>query len=159
MATKEDTATKPESINPMLEWWSGMTANGQVDREMKRCQALAADMQSLATEAYRRQMKAFSAANERVGAAVSEFAACRQHVDVAATASKLFADLMEVGSQQARVWADLSQTLRGRAAAVADELARRSEVSPAKTAGEKERAATGGEKERASAEPALKKSA
>jgi hypothetical protein len=151
MATKDDTPIKPETINPMLEWWSRTMASGQVDREMKRYQALASDAQSLATETYGRQMKALSAINERVGAAVSEFAACRQHLDVVATASKLFADLMEVGSQQARIWADLSQTLRGRVAAVADEFVQQSSSAAAP--------APAGEQERASPEPVRRKSA
>jgi hypothetical protein len=151
MATKDDTTIKPETINPMLEWWSRTMATGHVDREMKRYQALASDVQSLATETYGSQIKALSAINERFAAAVSGFAGCRQHLDVAATASKLFADLMEVGSQQARLWADLSQTLRGRFASAADEFVQQSSGAAA--------SAPAGEQERASPEPARRKSA
>ena len=151
MTTKDDTTSKPQAINPMLGYWHWPFANDQLDRETKRFQALAADLQTLATETYARQIKALSTVHERVAGSVPEFLGCRQHLDVAAIGAKLVADIMDVASQQARTWAELSQTLRNRSAAAAEGLVQQS--------GDAGATETAREKEPASPEPARRKSA
>jgi hypothetical protein len=139
-------ATGVERLNALIAWWGlpAVSGDGAMERQMKRFQQFASDLQKTSSDAYRGEMDALLSGNERLGRSVQELLRCRRPQEVLAAESEILASFLEGASLRARRWAELTQKLQeccdGMARDAATDL-RQQVTAPAKTGGEAEQPA------------------
>ena len=126
MTGKDDNiAMGLDRLNALFAWWGVPTAdgNGTIDRQMKRFQVFASDLQKTYGDAYSHEMEALLKSNERVVRSLQELVRCRQPQDVIAAESDILATLLEGAALQAKTWAELTQKVQDCCAAMARDAA------------------------------------
>lgn len=126
MDTKDNVMTAGvERLNALVAWWGVPAAagNGAMDRQMKRFQQFASDLQKTSSDAYSGEMKALFSSNERLGRSVQELFQCRRPQEVLAAESEILARVLEGASLQARRWTELTQRLQECCAGMARDAA------------------------------------
>jgi hypothetical protein len=138
-----------DRLNALFAWWGVPNAKeeGGIEKQMKRFQTFASDLQKTCGDAYGQQMQAFRTANDRLAQSFQELMHCRQPQDVIAAESNILATILEGASLQARTWVELTQKVQDCCAAMAREGAAEAgkqafEVTSAKPAAGPARPAT-----------------
>jgi hypothetical protein len=121
--TNDPTGASLKRINALLAWWgvpkiSGM---GATDREIRRFQDFAADLQTLYGDAAGLQVRALLTTNEGIARALCQLLQQRRPQDLLAAESSLVASVLESAAVQAKTWIDVSQQMNARCAAFARE--------------------------------------
>jgi hypothetical protein len=113
-----------DRLNALTAWWGIPAAgNGAVDRQMKRFQQFASDLQKTCADAYSGEMNALFSSNDHLGRSFQELLQCRRPQDVMAAESEILATLLEGATLQTRRWAELTQKLQECCAAMVREAA------------------------------------
>jgi hypothetical protein len=146
MDTKDNgLAAGVERLNALIAWWGIPPANGNgaIDRQMKRFQQFASDLQKTCADAYSSEMDSVLSSNGRLGRSFQELLQCRRPQEVLAAESEILATLLEGASLQAKRWTELTQRFQECCAAMARDTAtelrqQAQEVAPVKEDGEGE---------------------
>jgi hypothetical protein len=144
MDTKDNVITAGvERLNALVAWWGVPAASGDgaMDRQMKRIQQFASDLQKTSSDAYSGEMNALFKSNDRLGRSFQELIRCRRPQEVLAAESEILASLLEGASLQAERWAELTQKLQECCAGMARDVAanlrqQAQEATPATETGE-----------------------
>jgi hypothetical protein len=112
-----------DRLNGLLAWWgmAGSEGNLRFEGQIKRFQQFAADLQKAYGEAYRQQVEALSAANERLVRSLQGLLLSRKPDELMAAESEILATLLEGASLQAQTWAELGQRVQECCLALASE--------------------------------------
>jgi len=114
-----------DRLNALFTWWGvpGMNTNNNVDNQMKRLQALIADLQKAQSEAYGNQLDTLFSVGERVAGSLQAFVHCQQPDQVITAGSNVLAAILEGATLQAKSWLDLTQKVQDCCAQIAREAA------------------------------------
>ena len=103
-------------MNALLAWWGVPRICGMdgADREIRRFQSFAADLQTLYGNAAGLQVSTLLATNEEIAHALCQLLQQRRPQDLLAAESKLVVSVLEAAALHAKTWVDVSRQVNAR---------------------------------------------